>query len=180
MTDNIKFDLSQQEPPTPHPTSPASGGKTPQGLVGIRSAGILFDAQDEHSRALLKGFLRAVKPFNIPLAILGLDKQKSALPPLEIPYIPCTSKDFSLFGRIKEGPASAFVQKPFDILIDMSLSGGSKAGKIDKGSAAGFKIGINKEDDLFDFMFSMPADGAENPGAFASLLECLGKIRIDH
>ena len=117
-----------------------------------------------------------MKPFNIPLAILGLDKPKSTLPPLEIPYIPCTSKDFSLFGRIKEGAASAFIQKPFDILIDMSLSGGSKAGKIDQGSKAGFKIGINKDEDLFDFMFSMPSDGPENPEAFANLLECLGKI----
>lgn len=176
MIDDIKFEASQEERPTHRPESPAKGESAPEGLSAIRSAGILFDAQNEHSRDLLKGFLRAVKPFNIPLAILGLDKPKSTLPPLEIPYIPCTSKDFSLFGRIKDGAASAFIQKPFDILIDMSLSGGSKAGKIDQGSKAGFKIGINKDEDLFDFMFSMPSDGPENPEAFANLLECLGKI----
>ena len=135
----------------------------------VNTAGVLFNNQDLRSRALLKGFLRAVKPMGIKLAVVGYDKPGSdKLPALNIPFLAYTSKDFGFFGSIKQGVLTNFIDKRFDMLIDLSLSDNRKA-----------RVGINIPDDVFDMSFSMPATEEENPGAFTALFEHLKKINAN-
>lgn len=147
----------------------------------VNTAGVLFNNQNIRSRALLKGFLRAVKPMGIKLAVVGYDKPGSGkLPALNIPFLAYTSKDFGFFGSIKQGVLTNFTSKRFDMLIDLSLSDNRKARAVTRASAATFKIGVNIPDDVFDLSFSMPATEEENPDAFAELLEHLKKINANY
>lgn len=149
------------------------------GWKQIQNIGILFDAQNLLSRILLKSLLRALKPYNIPLAVVGFDKAKSKLPPFDIPFFAYTSKDFSIFGGIKDGQLKNFIAKPFDLLIDVSLSETARTGKIIVRSAARFKIAVNKESDSFDFIFSMPVTEKENPSALTEMLDYIAKITLN-
>ena len=146
----------------------------------VNTAGVLFNNQDLRSRALLKGFLRAVKPMGINRAVVGYDKPGSdKLPALNIPFLAYTSKDFGFFGSIKQGVLTNFIDKRFDMLIDLSLSDNRKARAVTRASTAAFKVGINIPDDVFDMSFSMPATEEENPGAFTALFEHLKKINAN-
>ena len=163
MTENIKSDPGRKV------------------LSGTSACGVLFDARDEFSRALLKSFLRAVLSLNLSVALLGLDKKKNALPPPDVPYTAVTSADFNLFGRLKNGSAAAaFTRKHFDLLVDLSLSPAGRAEKIVRRTPAAFRVGVNKTSDAFDFHFEMPATAQENPEAFVQMLSCLEKVKIEH
>lgn len=150
-------------------------------LSGHPSCGVIFDTQNEHSRALLTGFLKASRECPLVMEILGLRYKKNGLPPVEVPHTESLSSDFNFLGWIKnDSHTAAFLNKPYDLLIDLSLAQTGRMKKILDKVRADFKIAVNKPEDLFDFRFEMPLSPQENPEAFSQLLTCLNKIDLSH
>ena len=145
-------------------------------LSGHPSCGVIFDDQNEHSRALLTGFLKASREFPLATEILGLRHKKNDLSPVEVPYTESLSSDFNFLGWIKNNSGTAaFLRKPYDVLLDLSLAQSGRMKKILGKVRADFKASA-----WFDFRFEMPLSAQENPEAFAQLLACLDKIDLSH
>ena len=145
-------------------------------LSGHPSCGVIFDDQNEHSRALLTGFLKASREFPLATEILGLRHKKNDLSPVEVPYTESLSSDFNFLGWIKNNSGTAaFLRKPYDVLLDLSLAQSGRMKKILGKVRADFKPSA-----WFDFRFEMPLSAQENPEAFAQLLACLDKIDLSH
>lgn len=150
-------------------------------LSGHPSCGVIFDDQNEHSRALLTGFLKASREFPLATEILGLRHKRNDLSPVEVPYTESLSSDFNFLGWIKNNSGTAaFLRKPYDVLLDLSLAQSGRMKKILGKVRADFKVAVNKPSAWFDFRFEMPLSAQENPEAFAQLLACLDKIDLSH
>ena len=76
-------------------------------LSGHPSCGVIFDDQNEHSRALLTGFLKASREFPLATEILGLRHKKNDLPPIDLPHTESLSSDFNFLGWIKNDSRTA-------------------------------------------------------------------------
>ena len=150
-------------------------------LSGHPSCGVIFDDQNEHSRALLTGFLKASREFPLSTEILGLHHKKNDLPPVDGPHTESLSSDFNFLGWIKNDSRTAvFLRKPYEVLLDLSLAQTGRMKKILSKVRADFKVAVNKPSDSFDFRFEMPLSSQENPEAFSQLLACLNKIDLSH
>lgn len=145
-------------------------------MMSVATIGVLFNAHSQTSTAFLLGLLKAIKPYGVKLAVLGYDKQKGKTESIKVSYIPYSGKDFGLFGSPKAEHLNSFTDKKFDVLIDLSIDAHFSNVYLARESKAQFKVGINRKEDFFDFMFTLAESPTENPKGFTELFEYLKKI----
>ena len=113
-------------------------------LDTARTVGILWDANDQAAFNLL---MKALIEKNIQFRDLCFIDQAKSGSDKEI-----AKKDFTIWGKPKKAAILNFMQEPFDLLIDISLSDHLQAQVIRAGSAALFKAGWSgAKPDFFDF-----------------------------
>ena len=100
---------------------------------------------------------------------------------MDVPHTESLSSDFNFLGWIKnDSRTAAFLRKPYEVLLDLSLAQTGRMKKILSKVRADFKVAVNMPSDSFDFRFEMPLSSQENPEAFSQLLACLNKIDLSH
>lgn len=127
-------------------------------LQSAKTAGILFTPTDQASFEQIKQFLTYLNTFKLQIYVLGYI-DSTAIPETFLFW-----KGINLFSRKdlkwtkvpNSQVVTDFIDKPFDILFDLSLEDFYAVSYISRLSKAKFKIGrYTREHDTYDLMFEL-------------------------
>ena len=134
-------------------------------LTTAKTAGILFTPTDQVSFEQIKHFLAYLNTFKLQIYVLGYIDSKV------IPETFLFWKGINFFSRKdlnwKKVPnskvVSDFIEKPFDMLFDLSITDYFAVSYISRLSKSKFKVGrFTNEHDSYDLMFELENNKLEN------------------
>lgn len=146
-------------------------------LDSSSSISLLFDAQNEESLLLVNDFIKAIRDKKYYINVLSEGYNESLVLCRNMRFSQYTNSDFSILGHPKSPFLDDFINHKSDIFVDISLNKRKNTIRIRKSAHATLKIGINIQEDTFDFCFTIVKnDSPSNVKAFETMLEYLGKI----
>ncbi|MBE38041.1 MAG: hypothetical protein CMP50_05315 [Flavobacteriales bacterium] len=128
-------------------------------LSNAKKIGILFDAKSSKSIQEIKFLLKYFLNRNIEVNILGFvnssKKDNVHIATIHMNYF--NLNDVNIFGLPNSNKTNLFMQKKYDILINLSLTNSFETKYIALLSAAKYKVGICENNNLFyyDLMFKL-------------------------
>ena len=127
-------------------------------LVDCKSVGILFDATEEYSYTSVEHFAERLKIKDIEfLGYINFSKKK--LGAKNIPFNHFTNSDVSWSGVPQIGAVDKFMNRHFDLLLNLTVGENPVLEYIMAGSRACFRVGEFHETKNFcyDFMLNLKA-----------------------
>ena len=127
-------------------------------LNEARSIGILYNLVDENSYRIIEGIVGKLQQTGKEVKAVGLVRNKSMvnrfLPKLSYDFL--TRKDINWFGKPTGIRVRDFIQRDWDILIDLSLDNNQSLKYIAGLSNARLKVGPSGKDKehYYDFMIN--------------------------
>lgn len=120
----------------------------------IRNVGILFNADDKADQSLVKNFCSSLKKSNIEADVLGFFNSKEEREPLSFNYFDLNGVGFSLTPT--SDTALQFMQRPFDVLINLDYRNHPPLIYVAASSNALFKVGpATGNSDHYDLMIDL-------------------------
>lgn len=112
---------------------------SPGHFKNIRSVGIIFDAMEARDRDVVLDYARTLKEGGIAVDILGYFNTKIEGPSFKVPYFDIRGLNFA--GIPTGEHVHTFIQKPFDVLINLDQSDHKAINYVCAASQAIFKCG---------------------------------------
>lgn len=121
-----------------------------------RSIGLVYLITDEAGQQLITSWVNSLQESRKEVHALGLYTGKAiphfCFPKISFDYL--HSKNLNWYGKPAGDKVRDFVQQPFDMLINLDLTGNVSLQYICAASAASFKVGLQngENDSILDFM----------------------------
>ncbi|MDD4819513.1 MAG: hypothetical protein PHD21_01595 [Flavobacteriales bacterium] len=146
-------------------------------LDNCSSLSVIFDASNVDSVILFNYFIDFIKEKKYSISCICEESNYNISLCKNMDLIQYTKKDFSILNVPKNKDIIDFTERKKDIFIDLSLNSKKNTIRIRKSAHATLKIGVNIQEDTFDFCFNIIQKDEKIPkSVFEQIWNLLGKI----